>query len=277
MDPFQQQLTHYAYNITGSYEDARDVVQDVYLEVMNKPDQEIDNKKAYLTRSVINRAINWKKRQQKIVSEYPGPWLPEPVATEKADSTLEQTDILNYSMMVLLEKLNPQQRAVFILKEAFEYSHEEIAALLNITIENSRKILSRAKKELAGSTVSNVKKVSPEYLHKYVDTLRSRDLKRLEQLLSDEITLVSDGGGKAAAATKPLFGKEKVMAFVMGIFEKFYTSCRFEEGVVNHQPALFYYVSDELVTCQIFIVENDVITNMYFIRNPEKLKALQKN
>lgn len=277
MDPLQQQLTHYAYNITGSYEDARDVVQDVYLEVMKKPEEEIENKKAYLTRSVINRAINWKKKQQKFVSEYPGPWLPEPVATEKADSTLEQTDILNYSMMVLLEKLNAQQRAVFILKEAFEYGHDEIASLLQITEENSRKILSRAKKELAVRAVHHERKVSTEYLHKYVEVLRNRDLKRLEQLLSEEITLISDGGGKAVAAMKPVIGREHVMAFVVGIYEKFYTSCRFEEGAVNHQPALFYYVNDELVTCQIFIVENDVITYMYFMRNPLKLKALQNN
>jgi RNA polymerase sigma factor (sigma-70 family) len=277
MDQFQQQLTHYAYNITGSYEDARDVVQDVYLEVMNRPEEKIQDKKAYLTRSVINRAINWKNRQKKFVSEYPGPWLPEPVATEKADAVVEQKDILSYSLMVLLEKLNAQQRAVFILKEAFEYNHEEIASLLDISEENSRKILSRAKKELAIEKLKNAPKVSADYLNKYMDAIQSRDMKRLEQLLSDEVSLVSDGGGKAAAATKPLFGKKHVIAFVSGIFQKFYQFARFEQGWVNHQPALFYYEGDELVTCQVFVVENGVIENIYFVRNPFKLKALQKN
>jgi RNA polymerase sigma factor (sigma-70 family) len=277
MDQFQQQLTHYAYNITGSYEDARDVVQDVYLEVMNRPEEKIQDKKAYLTRSVINRAINWKNRQKKFVSEYPGPWLPEPVATEKADAVLDQKDILSYSLMVLLEKLNAQQRAVFILKEAFEYNHEEIASLLDISEENSRKILSRAKKELAIEKLKNAPKVSADYLNKYMEAIQSRDMKRLEQLLSDEVTLVSDGGGKAAAATKPLFGKEHVMAFVSGIFQKFYQHVRIDQGWVNHQPALFYYEGDSLVTCQVFVVENGVIENIYFVRNPFKLKALQKN
>ena len=181
MDQLQQTLTHYAYNITGSYEDARDVVQDVYLEVMNKPEEIIQNKKAYLTRSVINRAINWKNRQKKFVAEYPGTWLPEPVATEKADSLLEQKDILNYSLMVLLEKLNAQQRAVFILKEAFEYNHEEIASLLDITEENSRKILSRAKKELAVQKVTHTPKVPSDYIHKYLEAIQSRDMTRLER------------------------------------------------------------------------------------------------
>jgi RNA polymerase sigma factor (sigma-70 family) len=277
MDQLQQQLTHYAYNITGSYEDARDVVQDVYLEVMNRPEEKIQDKKAYLTRSVINRAINWKNRQKKFVSEYPGTWLPEPVATEKADAALDQTDILNYSLMVLLEKLNAQQRAVFILKEAFEYGHEEIASLLNISQENSRKILSRAKQELAGHRVNELPKASLSYLHKYVEAIQSRDLKRLEQLLAEEITLVSDGGGKVPAATKPLVGKQPVMAFVMGIYQRFYHTSRLVEGMVNHCPAIFYYLGDELVTCQVFIVENDIIENMYFIRNPLKLRALQEN
>jgi RNA polymerase sigma factor (sigma-70 family) len=278
MDSLQQQLTHYAYNITGSYEDARDVVQDVYLEVMNKPQENIENKKAYLTRSVINRAINWKNRQKKFVGEYPGPWLPEPVATEQADTALVQKDILNYSLMVLLEKLNAQQRAVFILKEAFEYTHEEIADILGLTEENSRKILSRAKKELADTRVQDSSKISTEYLNKYLDAIQSRDMKRLEQMLSDEITVLSDGGGKVPAITKPLTGKQRVMAFVLGYYKKFYQFLRLETGVVNHRPALFFYDSDDnLVTCQIFIINNDVVENMYFIRNPFKLKALQKN
>jgi RNA polymerase sigma-70 factor (ECF subfamily) len=277
MDPLQQQLTHYAYNITGSYEDARDVVQDVFLEVMNRPEEKIENKKAYLTRSVINRAINWKNRQKKFVSGYPGTWLPEPVATEKADTVLEQKDILSYSLMVLLEKLNAQQRAVFILKEAFDYNHDEIASLLDITEENSRKILSRAKKELALEKIKNAPKVSSEYLRKYVDAIGSRDMKQLEQLLSDDVALISDGGGKATAATKPLFGKKAVGAFVSGIYQKFYHNARFEEGMVNHHPALFYYDGDDLVTCQVFVVENGVIEKMYFVRNPFKLKALQNN
>jgi RNA polymerase sigma factor (sigma-70 family) len=277
MDPLQQQLTHYAYNITGSYEDARDVVQDVYLEVMKKPGEEIENKKAYLTRSVINRAINWKNRQKKFVHEYPGPWLPEPVATEKADTALEQKDILNYSLMVLLEKLNAQQRAVFILKEAFEYGHDEIAGLLGITEENSRKILSRAKKELAGHRVNTETKVSTKSLHRYMEAMQSRDLKQLEQLLADEVTLASDGGGKTRAATKPLIGKKPVMAFVMGLYRKFFHTLRIEEGIINHCPALFYYHDDILVNVQVFIIENDIVENMYFIPNPSKLKALQNN
>src|SRR5262249_54040466 len=146
--------------------------------------------KAYLTRSVINRAITTKNRQKKIISSYPGNWLPEPVATEAADNDLLQKDILSYSLMVLLEKLDAKQRAVFILKEAFNYEHEEIASLLDISVENSRKILSRARKEIKNEPVNNVAKTPAHYLDKYIDAIRSGDIKRVEQLLSDDIVVI---------------------------------------------------------------------------------------
>ncbi len=276
MDPLQEQLTNYAYNITGSYEDARDVVQDVYLEVMNRDEEQIDNKKAYLTRSVINRAINWKKRQQKFVSSYPGPWLPEPVATEKADTQLERKDILNYSLMVLLEKLNARQRAVFILKEAFEYEHNEIADLLGITEENSRKILSRAKKDLANTSIHEQPEIPSGYLEKYMEVIHNGDVKGLEQLLTNEVTLISDGGGKAAAATRPLLGKHDVIAFVSGIYHKFYQLAEKKIAMVNHQPAILFYHEGKLVTCQIFIIRDNKIEHFYFMRNPDKLQAIEK-
>ena len=194
MDSLRSMLTSYAYNILGSYEDAKDIVQDVMLEMVKRPDTEIQNEKAYLTRSVINRAINARNRLQKMQSGYPGNWLPEPVATETADADLHQKDILSYSLMVLLEKLDAKQRAVFILKEAFSYEHEEIAEVLDISTENSRKILSRARVALQNEQINEVAKKPANDLDKYIETIRSRDIKKLEQLLSDDIVVVSDGG-----------------------------------------------------------------------------------
>jgi RNA polymerase sigma factor (sigma-70 family) len=275
MDPLQQQLTSYAYNITGSYEEAKDIVQDVYLQVMDINEATIQNRKSYLTRAVINRAINAKKRQQKLVAEYPGNWLPEPVATEEADTALHRADILNYSLMVLLEKLNARQRAVFILKEAFDYEHEEIAELLDISVENSRKLLSRAKTALQNT--SNEPYTAPkDYLEKYMTVIRNGDVKQLEQLLTSEITVISDGGGKAAAFMNPIRGKDDVTALLLGLHRKFYHAFRIEEKVINHQPAFFYYDdNNQLVNCQIFIIQNGHISNIYFMRNPDKLKQLE--
>lgn len=276
MDSLRPILISYAYNILGSYEDAKDIVQDVMLEMINRTGADIQNVQAYLIRSVINRAINARNRLQKMQSGYPGNWLPEPVATETADAGLHQKDILSYSLMVLLEKLDAKQRAVFILKEAFSYEHEEIAEVLDISTENSRKILSRARVALQNEEIKEAVKTPANYLDKYIDTIRSRDIKKLEQLLSSEIVVVSDGGGKAAAALNPLVGIESASLFLAGIYNKFYHDQHIEKGMVNHDPALFYYVDGQLVTCQIFEWRNGLIHRVYLMRNPEKLAGLKK-
>lgn len=275
MDSLQPLLITYAYNILGSYEEAKDVVQDVLLESLNRKGDAIENERAYFIRSVINRAINTKKRQKKMLSSYPGNWLPEPVVTEGADHGLHQKDILSYSLMVLLEKLNARQRAVFILKEAFDYEHEEIARVLDISVENSRKIFSRAKKELKTANGPKITKTSVDYLDKYVDIIHSGDMVRLEQLLSDDVVLISDGGGKAAAAQHPVIGRKIAFLFLSGIYKKFYQDSRIEKAFVNHHPALFFYVDEELVTCQVLELQNGKIYRAYFIRNPDKLVSLR--
>ena len=274
MDSLHQLLTSYAYNILGSYEEAKDVVQEVLLERLHRNGAVIQNEKAYLIRSAVNRAINAKNRQKKVLSGYPGNWLPEPVATESADHELHQKDILSYSLMVLLEKLDARQRAVFILKEAFDYGHEEIAQVLDISVENSRKILSRAKKELKTANPNHLMKTPAGYLDKYINIIRSGDTEGLERLLSDEIVVVSDGGGKVVAALHPLMGKERSLPFLSGIYRKFYKKKRIEKGLVNHHPALFFYEESRLTTCQVFEVHNEKIVRSYFLRNPDKLKAL---
>lgn len=279
MESIRPLLTTYAYNILGSVEEAQDVVQDAYLRFLQIDSDAITDKKAYLVRMVINLSINQKKRQQKIVADYPGEWLPEPVATERADTAILRKEVLSYSLMVLLEKLNPKQRAVFILNEAFEYDHEEIAKVLDITVENSRKILSRAKGLLHADATVVEKKIPADYLDKYLEVIRNGDTSRLEQLLTQEIAVVSDGGGKVTAFMKPVLGRESVIALLLGLHKKFYSQARLEKTMINHQPAIFYYdENNKLVTCQVLSLSPDGhIGNMFFMRNPDKLKGLSSD
>jgi RNA polymerase sigma-70 factor (ECF subfamily) len=275
MEVLRRLLITYAYNITGSYEDAKDIVQDAYLKFM-QVEEDIENKKAYLIRSVINLSINFKNRQKKLLFEYPGIWLPEPVATEKTDATINSKETLSYSLMVLLEQLNAKQRAVFILKEAFSYDHEEIAEVLGMTVENSRKILSRAKEQLRSGDTITPKKISSTYLDNYINVIHNTDMAALERLLNEDIMLVSDGGGKVAASLKPVEGKQHVLKFLLGVYNKFYRNQRIEKVFINHQPALLYFINDELTNCQVFSLNNGKIENIYFIRNPDKLKLLEE-
>ena len=117
---------------------------------------------------------------------------------------------------------------------------------------------------------------SVDYLDKYMDVIRSGDVKRLEQLLTNDVMVVSDGGGKVAAALNPLVGVENASAFLQGVYNKFYHSIQAEKGMVNHHPALFYYFDGQLVNCQIFEWRDGKIHRVYFVRNPDKLIALSE-
>ncbi len=275
MESLRPLLTTYAYNILGSLEEAKDVVQDAFLKFMHIDQDRIEEKKAYLVRMVINLSINQKKRQKKLVTEYTGQWLPEPVATEMADTAILRKEVLSYSLMVLLEKLDAKQRAVFILKEAFDYDHSEIAGVLGITEENSRKILSRAKNQLKADAPAEEKSIPVGYLDKYLHVIRNGDTGQLEKLLTDDITVISDGGGKVAAFMNPVVGRRSVVALLQGIYKKFYRNLQIEQKWINHQPALFYYEAGKLVNCQVFSFKNGNVDHIFFIRNPDKLKALE--
>lgn len=276
MEELRHSLTLYAYNILGSYEEAKDVVQDVYLKISQVPNDSIRDIRNYMIRMVVNLAIDQKRRQQQLRKAYPGQWLPEPIATENPESSMRQKEILSYSLMVLLEKLDPKQRAVFILKEAFDYDHDEIASLLGISVENSRKVLSRAKNDLKASASPDVK-VQRELVQQYMTVLEQRDVKGLEKLLTDEISVVSDGGGKVTAFMNPVNGVKSVSALLQGLFKKGYSQAHSDFGWVNHQPAIFYYHDGHLTTVQIFAIENERIENIYYIRNPEKMGFVKKD
>ena len=277
MEDIRKLLTTYAYNILGSYEDAKDVVQDAYLKFYKKDDSDsIENKKSYLIRTVINLSINLKKRKNVLLREYPGEYLPEPLATEKADANIIRQDILSYSLMVLLDKLNPKQRAVFILKEAFDYDHKEISEVLHITEENSRKMLSRAKQELKNPRMAVNAASKKEYVDKYLQVMYNGDVEELENFLHDDISIISDGGGKASAILRPLYGKSVAAKFLMGIYRKFYSTgdIRIQKTDINHQPGLLLYKNQKLSVCQVFEFDNDNISRIYFVRNPDKLRSL---
>lgn len=274
MESIRPLLTTYAYNITGSLEEAKDIVQDAYLHYMQADRSHVQDEKAYLVRAVINRSINRKKQQQLQAADYPGEWLPEPVSTERADSSLLRGDLLSYSLMVLLEKLNPRQRAVFILREAFDYDHAEIAATLGISEDYSRQLLARARRQLDAPVIQSYTGTD---IRKYQEAILRNDLKKLEQLLNEDITVISDGGGKVAAAINPVTGRKPAIAFLSGLYRKAYVHFDAQVTEINNQPAILYHYQGELISCQVFTFLNGSISNVFIIRNPDKLRYLKKN
>ena len=181
-------------------------------------------------------------------------------------------------MMVLLEYLKPKERVVFILKEAFDYSHEEIAATLSLSVENSRKILSRAKNELK-NTDENFKTSSPGnfvFLQDYINIIKNGDTKALEEMLSNEIAVKTDGGGSVKIVSELVVGLKPVAGLMLYVYNTYQKLLSIKYSTINHQPALLFYKDNILVNCQVFEIESDnsKIKGIYSIVDPEKLKNI---
>ena len=272
---YQNILFPYAYNILGSSEDAKDAVQEVVYKYLSAKKTNIDNEPAYLVKGVINQSINLKKRKQKLVSDQV--WLPEPVATERAESQIIKEELLTYSMLVLLEKLNPKERAVFILKEAFDYSHKEIAEAFDCSTENARTLLSRARKKLADLNTNNstsTPQSQSEFLTRYLEVIGKGNVKALEALLSQDITVTADGGGKVQVVRELTIGRETASELLQFVYHSFQAKQRVEIGQLNHQPALLFFQKNQLSSCQVFDIQDGVVKHIYAVVDPEKLSTI---
>lgn len=277
IDDYRQTLFPYAYNILGSSEDAKDAVQDVMSSFISSSNTGIENEKGYLIKSVVNHSINIKKRRKKI--KYGDTtWLPEPYATDDADTGINLREIVSYSLLILLEQLNPKERAVFILKEGFGYSHEEIAEVLSTNVENARKLLSRARTKLSQPSKplqGSSKLPSEKFLDKYITAIRERNTKSLENILSEDITYFADGGGKVKLVKDKAQGITEVADLLMTVYHKFQTTQSFVETEINHQPALLFYEGPELKASHIFTISEGRIQQINAIVDPDKLKNLK--
>jgi RNA polymerase sigma factor (sigma-70 family) len=268
-------LFPYAYNILGSAEDAKDAVQDVMYNYLSADRQEIENVKGYLVRSVINQSINIRNKKKRV--SYGDMWLPEPVATDTADRNTNLQEIVSYSMMILLEKLTPKERAVFILKEAYQYTHEEIASIINGTVEQSRKLLSRAKAKLpAKGEIPEAKPAVSGMLEKYIHAIKGRDMQELESLLSEDISFYADGGNKVSVVAKFATGAHEVAGLIQFVYEKYDKDLAIVPAVINHQPALLYYRGEVLISCQVFGLSGsgDKILQISNVLDPAKLRLM---
>jgi RNA polymerase sigma factor, sigma-70 family len=269
---WQQKLFPYAYNILGSAEDAKDAIQDVLYNYL-AAEKAVEDVKNYLIKSVINQSINIKNKKKRL--QYGDMWLPEPVDTETADTDVNLKEIASYSLLILMEELSPKERAAFILKEAFGYSHQEIARVLDSTVENSRKLLSRAKSRLDSRRQSaDAKNLAPGTLNRFLDAIRGRDTKTLEHLLAKDIAFYADGGNTVNVVAKMAAGYQQVADLLVFVYHKYDTGLNIKASEVNHQPALLYYNGDTLVAAQIFGIspESGKIFQISNVLDPEKLK-----
>jgi RNA polymerase sigma-70 factor (ECF subfamily) len=262
-----------AYNMIGQVQEAEDLVQDSFEDILNIKPKDIKSVKSYLTRIVINKSIDRLTSLKKQRENYPALWLPEPYITIEGEDQ-ESKDILPYSFMHLLEKLNPVERAVVILREAFDYEYEQLGSLCDLTAENCRQILHRAKAKLKGhsESVSGKTEANSKLLNSFLRACLSNDTAALSTLLKEDVMLYSDGGGKVVAARKLLQGISGVVRFLLGVTRKTldkWSAAR--QVVVNGAPALLMPDNNNVYMIFIPQIENGQISRIFLMRNPDKI------
>jgi RNA polymerase sigma-70 factor (ECF subfamily) len=207
--------------------------------------------------------------------EYPGPWLPEPLAEPNQESA-ELASSLTTAFLVLLEQLAPTERAVFLLRDVFELDFDEIARSVGKSEANTRQILARARGRLrdARPRFTASRRESEEIVRRFRDASVTGNLDGLMAVLHADATLVSDGGGKAAAATRPVLGADRIAKFVLGYARKVhYSASDFELVTVNGAPGLLMRHPIAGTGTYSFDIVDGRIRAIYIVRNPDKLRG----
>ncbi|WP_458242641.1 RNA polymerase sigma-70 factor [Streptomyces sp. MAI_2237] len=271
-----------AYRMLGSAEEAEDTVQDAYLRFSGADRAGIEHPAAWLAKVVTNLCLTRLTSARARRERYVGPWLPEPVVT--SDGTLgplesaEQREAVSMALLVLLERLTPTERAVYVLREAFGYGHREIAGVLEVTEANCRQLYRRAVRRVGEerSRFEPVPERQAELVASFLGAARDGDLAGLEKLLTADVTWSSDGGGKISAARRPVEGREKVARLAVGGAERFAAGLRYTPAEINGEYGLAAWAGDVLAGVVAFEVRDGLIAHLRVVVNPDKLDFVRR-
>jgi RNA polymerase sigma-70 factor (ECF subfamily) len=264
-----------AYRMLGSASEAEDVVQDTWLRAREDEHADVRSPRAYLTTIVTRLCIDHLRSAERTRMEYPGPWLPEPLAEPNQES-VELASSLTTAFLVLLQQLAPIERAVFLLREVFEFDFDEIAKSIGKSEANTRQILTRARGRLRDSHQRFV--VSPgeseEIVRRFREACVTGNVEELMAVLHPDAQLVADGGGKAAAATRPVLGAERIAKFLLGYALKVqWSEPDFRLVTINGAPGLLMRHPLAGNGTYSFDIADGRIRTIYVVRNPDKLRG----
>ncbi|WIM99235.1 RNA polymerase sigma-70 factor [Actinoplanes oblitus] len=266
-----------AYEMLGSAADAEDVLQETWLRWVQVDLDQVQDQRAYLVRTTTRQALNRLRALSRRRESYVGPWLPEPMLTSPdIAEDVALADSVSMALMLVLETLTPTERAVFVLREAFDLSYDEIAAAVDKNPAAVRQIAHRARQHVEArrprATVTAAE--TRAALASFQRALATGDLQTFLDVLAPDIVLVSDGGGIKQAAVRPIVGADKVARFMLGGLRKTTETITLEPAVVNANPALLVRVDGEIDGIMAVRVEAGRILGLYYVRNPEKLTRI---
>ncbi len=273
-DPLRPRLIRIAYRMLGSVADAEDMVQEAFLRWLAADRGAVREPEAYLRRVVTRLCLDHLKSARHRRETYIGPWLPEPIVEEAED----EIDDVTLPLMMALERLSPLERAAFLLHDVFGVSFEEIAETIGREPATCRQLASRARTHVRASRprFQMPKERGLEIAAAFFAASRSGNMQELQSLLTADVTVYSDGGGKKPAATRPIAGIDDVMQFHASLARLFARkrSHMVRYGFINGLPGFVTIEPDDTLQTTALEVEGGKIVAIYVMRNPDKLQHL---
>ncbi|AXT43396.1 sigma-70 family RNA polymerase sigma factor [Phaeobacter inhibens] len=265
-----------AYRMLGSVTDAEDVLQDAYLRWQSAPQDEVLDTTGYLMRITTRLCLDQLKSARKQRETYPGEWLPEPVLTDDATDQLDHD--VSVALLLALDALSPLERAAFLLHDIFDSSYGDVASALNRSPEACRQLATRARRKVQAL------RPDPPSCPDHGDALteaffrasKTGDMTALTRLLSDDVQLISDGGGKATAALNPIYGRDKVLRLLAGLARKGDHTApdQWRLCQLNGLPAILSRGEDGILQATSLEIRDGRIARIYVTRNPDKTRHL---
>lgn len=265
-----------AYRMLGSVQDAEDLVQEAYLRWSQVELDRVSSPKDYLCTTVTRLCIDHSRSSRVHRESYVGIWLPEPLLTDVGPDPSDQTILgeeLSTAFLFLLERLSPVERAVFLLRDVFDYDYAEIAGMVEKSAANCRQIARRARQRLAEreSRFPISRSELESITHQFIHACTNGEMDGLMTLLAADVTLWSDGGGRARAALNPVHGADRVGRLLLGIQRKPAQPPRMLQANVNGQPGILRYIGGQLHSVITLAVAEGRIRQVFLVVNPEKL------
>ena len=279
VERYRPRLFGIAYRMLSDVQEAEDLVQETFLRWHQAKHDDIVSEEGWLVAVITRLAIDRLRRAETERLRYVGHWLPEPIATGEVptDHRAELASDLSMAFLVLLERLAPEERAAFLLREVFDAGYDEIARILDKTEPAVRQVVHRAKTRVREGRprFSPPADRQAELLQRFLDALSRDDKDAMLALLAPDATFTGDGGGKVPSVQNVLEGPERIARFVLGIEHKYRGLVTHEIIELNGQPAIGSYRDGVIRYATLFDTDGDRILAVYRILNPDKLAHLR--
>lgn len=279
-EQFRPTLLGLAYRMLGSRADAEDAVQDTFIKWRNADRSKIENPASWLTALCTRRCIDLARSAHRTRVDYLGPWLPEPLHTpseNEAENALSMASSLTTAFLLMLERLTPKERAAYLLHEIFDVSYTEAAKTLDIQESTCRKLVSRARASIEQAKVRHITPVErqEQLLAAFKAAVVGGNTEQLAVLLSDDIELSADGGGKVPTVLRVLRGKAEVLEFITQKLRQYWSAYQWRASEINGGRGVILH-EEELATVAVSFAYDEAgrTTNIYIVRNPDKLSHL---